>query len=342
MKKSFLLILAFILLSVSPAFAGGELYLYSWSDYTAPEAVKKFEAETGIKVHIDSFENNESLLAKLQLGSNHGYDVVVPTDFMAEIMIKEGLLEKINVQEMPNYVGLADRFKTVAWDPGHLYSAPYTYGTDGYAVDREVYKGSAESWGTVFNPPPELQGRVGVINDMHGVMTSAMIYKGIDLCSENPEDYKVLRDLLLAQKKYVSIYSAEAVPERVAAKEVDAYLLWSGDSLKARRERPSWTYVYPREGLHLWTDNLAVPKGARNIENAKIFINFMMRPDIAALTTTYTGYANPVPASAAMIDPETAAAPEMNIPEGIKTFYTPPCNAAARKLQDQVWTAVMR
>lgn len=131
-------------LFLSSTLAQGELHLYNWTGYTSEEMIDKFEAETGIKVVLDTYDSNETLLSKLKSG-NTGYDIVVPTHNFVTIFIEEGLLEPINAAEMANYDNIAERWKNPEWDPGNVYTVPWHWGTTSLAVDTEVYGGDIDT-----------------------------------------------------------------------------------------------------------------------------------------------------------------------------------------------------
>ena len=139
MKKTGLL--AVIVLFSSSAMSAGQLNLYNWVDYTPPELISKFEKETGIKVNIDSYDSNETLLAKLKSGAT-GYDVVVPSQNFVTIMVSEGMLEKISVKSMANYENVDKRWKNPPWDPNQDYTAPYQMGTTSFSINMDGYDGN--------------------------------------------------------------------------------------------------------------------------------------------------------------------------------------------------------
>ena len=161
--KFFSFCVAITLIS-SSSFAAGKLNLYNWSDYTPDELVKKFEAETGIQVIIDTYDSNETLLAKLQAaGGSTGYDLAVPSQHFVEIMIKEGLLEKVSgIKDMPNYKYVAKQFQNPSFDPMQEYSTPYQMGSAGFAFRADSYSGDGSSMMEFFKPNDEVCGKLAV------------------------------------------------------------------------------------------------------------------------------------------------------------------------------------
>lgn len=329
------------LVATGAAQAAGELYFYNWSNYYPPDLLKKFEAETGIKVTLDVYDSNETLLAKLQAGAA-GYDVVVPSDYMVDIMVKQGLLLEIDAGKMEAFKNVGSPHDKPWYDPERKYTAPYMWGTTGFSYDTAKVEGGKvdDSWWSVLNPDGPFKGKLGMMNDPVEVYKAAAMYLGIDFCTENSEDAGKIFKVLEAQKPAVSLYNSDGTIERMIAGEVAAHMQWNGAAHRTREGRPSVVYVYPKEGINFWNDNFAVPKGARNVENAKIFINWMMKPENIAQATNFTGYNNAVKGSAEFMDAKLRDDPAVNTPEDMLSRLNPAknCPQAATDLRERVWT----
>ena len=154
-------LLAVAVTAAGPAGAK-ELFFYNWSNYFPPDLLKKFEAETGIRTTLDVYDSNETLLAKLQAGAA-GYDIVVPSDYMIPVMVRDGMLERIDAKAMPNFGNIAPNFLGLAFDPERAYTVPYMWGTTGFTYDSKRVPGGKleESWKAFFEPPAALAGLVG-------------------------------------------------------------------------------------------------------------------------------------------------------------------------------------
>ena len=342
MKKFWLILgtaLLTLALTAGAAMAGGELLLYNWSDYTAPDLITKFEKETGIKVTLDIFDSNETLLAKLKSGGGN-YDIVVPTHNFVSIMISEGLLEPINAQELKGYDNIIDSMKNPPWDPGNVYTIPWNYGSTSFCVNTKAYTGDISSLKVLFEPPRELYGKIGMFDSSEENTNMAIVYLGLDMCNENSAEMKKVMDLLLAQKPAVKVYSSEGIHERLLSGDVVISGCWNGSAMRSRNEDPNIKYVYPKEGIIGWADNLVVPKGAKNKENAIKFLEFMLQPENAAIQSNFTKYSNAIKGSVAFMDDDLKDAPELNVPEGVKIFFQPTCSEKAIRLLDKVWTKV--
>jgi spermidine/putrescine transport system substrate-binding protein len=321
-----------------------ELFLYNWSNYTPPDLLQRFEEETGIRVTLDVYDSNETLLSKLKSGAT-GYDVIVPSDYMVRIMIEEGLLEEIDVAGMPNFGNVAPPHAEPNYDPERRYSGPYMWGTTGFSYDTERVEGELdESWREFFEPREELRGQIAALNDQVEMINNALRYLGLPRCNENPEDMRRVQELLLAQKPYLAMYQSDGTIERMVAGEVIMHMQWNGAAHRTKMQKPSVTYVYPEEGMSYWADNFVVPKEAPHLEEAKEFINWMMDPRNAAEASNFTGYMNAIEGSEQYLDEALRSDPAVNMPEEYadRLDMTPPCGPEATRLMDRVWTNVKK
>ena len=321
--------------------AEGEIFLYNWSNYIPPDLLKAFERDTGIKVTLDVYDSNETMVAKLQAGAA-GYDVVVPSTYMIQPMVEQGLLEEIDVASMPNFKNLKEAFKDQPYDPENAYTAPYLWGTTGLSYDSaRVPDGSLpESWAPFFDPPSELDGQIAAMNDEVEVWNAAAYYLDVDKCTEDKEDAQAILDLLEKQKPHLAMYQSDGTIDRMAAGEVIVHQQWNGAAHRTKEKLPTLVYVYPKEGITLWGDNLAVPKGAPHLENAKTFINWMMDPKHIAEASDFTGYNNAVEGSEPYMDKALTEDPAVNMPKEYEDRLRPTkdCSVASRDLRNRVWT----
>lgn len=343
MKKALLAMTsaAFLVLGSPTVLAQGELFLYNWSDYTAPDVIKKFEAETGIKVVLDTYDSNETLLAKLKQGAS-GYDIVVPSHNFVQIFVEEGLLQKINASKISGYKNIDKRWKSPPWDKKNVYTVPWQWGTTSYAVDTAVFGGDINTYKVLFDPPAKLKGKIGMFKTPDEVIPMAQIYLGIPLCSEKSSDMKKVYELLASQKPHVKVYNSDGIKERLVSGDAAAHMIWNGYSLRSRKEKSTIKYAYAKEGVLSWFDNIAVPKGAKNKKNAIKFIEFMLKPENAAMQSNFAGYANGIAGSPAHMTAELKSAPEVNMPASAKSVFTKSCSEAAIKLADRAWTKLLK
>lgn len=322
-----------------------ELFIYNWSNYLPPDLIKRFEDETGIKVTLDVYDSNETMLAKLQAGAT-GYDIVVPSGYMVRTMIKEGLAEKIDAASLPNFKNVAKPHDAPPFDPKSEYSAPYMWGTTGITYDSARVPGGKleDSWKEFFEPRPELKGQVVALNDQVEVWNAAAYYLGIDKCTSSAEDGQKILTLLEAQKPELAMYQSSGTIDRMVAGEVIMHHQWNGASHRVRAKLPTARYLYPKEGISLWGDHFVVPKGAPNVENAKTFINWMMDPKNIAEASNFTGYMNAISGSDQYLDDSLKSDPAVNMPKEYAARLRPSqdCSKESRELRDKVWTRLKK
>lgn len=326
----------------STAQAAGELKLYNWSDYMPQSLIDKFSVKYDVEVIQDTYDSNETLLARLKSGVT-GYDLAVPGDYMVAIMIKEGLLEKVDQEELSNFDNIKHELVDVYFDPGRQYSVPYQMGTTAFMVNTEAYDGDIDTLAILFDTPDELKGKVNMMRDVNDVINAALRYKGFETCNSNRAELKEVNDLLLeAKQDWLSIMS-DGNREMLVSGDADVSMIWNGMGLRARMEKPSLQYAYPKEGLTAWADNLVILKDAPNLENAKLFMDFLLEPENAAALTNFAGYTAGVEGTSPYLDEKFRDALELNPPADAPTAeFVPPCGPEVVKLYDRVWTNLLK
>ncbi len=342
MKKTLIAALAStgLLLSAGQSAAEGELNIFNWGNYTNPKLIEKFEKDHNVKVTLSDYDSNDSMLAKIKAGG-HGYDIVVPSDYMVKIMIGEGLLLETNPNQMPNFKNLSKKWVDVYFDEGRSYSVPWQWGTTGVTVNTKTYKGDINTWAVIFDPPDELKGKINVVPEMNDVMNAALFYKGFPYCNSNREQLKEVSDMLTAAKKHWLSMEYGNV-ERFGKEDIHAGVNWNGASMRARLSNPAVAYGYPKEGIGTWMDNVVVLKDARNVENAKLFQNFIMDPENAALISDFAKYANAIDGSEKFLPADFAEAPEIKAPSWYKPVFVPPCPQEVNELYTKIWTNLLK
>jgi len=323
--------------------AAEKLNVVSWSGYFSPEILAKFQKQTGIEVTVDSYDSNETLLAKLKQGGA-GYDVAIPSHQFIPILIKENLLERFDPVKEPYYASVVDNLKKPSWDPEGAYSVPFIWGTTSVVLDSGRYKGPADSYKVLYEPPAELQGRINMFDSVSDMVDMASLYLNIPLCSEDPKQMQQILTLLKAQKPFVKTYSSKAgsIRENLASGEIDMSMFWGGSSMRAREMKPSLKYLYPKEGVLAWVDNMVIPAGSKNPANAKAFIAFLSQPENSAMTQNFLKHQSPMKGVEPFLDANLKDAPELHIPEGTHVVFSKTCGEGAIRLADRLWTNLMR
>jgi spermidine/putrescine transport system substrate-binding protein len=288
--KRLLLALLFVCL---PAWGGGpEIRLFGWSDYLVQEVLDRFTEETGIAVRYASYDSNEAMYAKLKLLDGGGYDLAIPSTYFVDKMRKEGMLLAIDKARLPNYKNLDPRQLDKPFDPGNEYSVPYLWGTTGIAVNTAKFKvEDLQSWADLWNP--KFRNRLLLPNDMREVFHAALRVLGYSGNSTDARQIRQAYELLKRLLPNIRVFNSDAVDVLFVTGEADAGIVWNGAATRIRREEPGVRYVYPREGVIIWMDNLVIPKNAPHADLAHRLIDFLLRPDIAQLTSEKVGSASP-------------------------------------------------
>ena len=334
--------MAVLLATASIASAEGELQLFNWGDYTNPELLKKFEAETGIKVTVTDYDSNDTALAKVEAGGG-GYDLVVPSANYIPIYTEKGLIQKLDLSKLSNHGNIAPEWADVPWDQGRNYSVPWQWGSTGIAVNSDAYSGDINTSAIFLDPPAELVGKVNVAPEMNDILSLALMYVGGEPCTEDTAMLKKARDKLLeAKPKWQSM--DYGMTTKLASNDVMASTYWNGAVFRARLQNDKVKYGYPKEGFPLWMDSVALLSDAKNVDEAYQFMNFIMVPENAALISAFARYANGISGSDPFMPADMKDAPEILIPDEFKSagHFLPTCSAKAQEYYTAIWTELQK
>lgn len=347
-----------LLLLAAPACAQDKIVnIYNWSDYIDQKVLIEFTKETGIKVVYDTYDSNEALEAKVLAGRS-GYDVVVPSATFLQRQIQTGAYQKLDKSKLLNLKNISSDIsaRMAVYDPGNQYAVNYMWFTTGIAYNTKKIKerlGDAipNSWEHMFKP--ELLRKLSdcgiqVLDSPEDLFASALHFLKLPPDSKRESDIRRAADVLAGTKRFVRKFHSSEHINALANGDICMAVAWAGDAVQARnRARDAGNgieinYVLPKEGTLINLDSFAIPKDAVHVEEAHKFIDFMLRPEIAARNSSVTNYANGVGASRALLPKDLSDNPSIYPDEATmkRLFTITTSDAAAQKLLVREWARI--
>ena len=335
-----------------------ELRVYNWADYMLPQTLKDFQQQSGIKLTWDTFETNEALEAKLLTG-NSGYDLVVPSNMFLDTQIKAGVFQKLDKSKLPNWKHLDPALLKLLEtnDPGNQYGVPYMYGTVliGYNPDKVKAalgeNAPVNSWDLVFKPENMeklKQCGVTMLDAPNEILPIALHYLGLPPNSTNPQDYEKATELLMKVRPYVTYFHSAKYMTDIANGDICVAIGYSGSFYQfANRAKEAGNGVkvewrLPKEGAPIWFDTFAIPKSAKNVEEAHEFLNNLLDPKVIAPISDFLGYPNPNKDSMPLVDKAISENADLTpTPEAQKTLYSvEPLPQKIERIRTRAWTKI--
>jgi len=317
------------------------LNVYNFDTYIGDKTLANYTAKSGFAVRYDTFANNEELFAKLRK-KNPGYDIIVPSDYMIETMIAAKMLLPIDHAKIPNLSNIDKAFTNLPFDPGMKHSVPYMWGTVGLGYRKSKVQGIPVSWSYVFGPEANAyKGRIVPIDDMRAVLGAALKYLGFSMNATKAEEIAKARDLVLAAKKNFKTFSPDSGQDMLLAGDADLVIEWNGDIVQVMQKDKDLSYVLPKEGGQRWTDCLCIPKGAKNVDAAHAFIDFVHDAKENAHIVNTIRYATPNAEGRKLQNAEDQQSPAVYpSAEALAKCETVIDLGKATRLYDQAWTKV--
>lgn len=293
-----LVLLAIVSLSSCQSSNEPKLHLFIWSDYIKPELVERFKQEHHCQVIIDTFDSNESMYAKLKLGSG-GYDLIFPSDYFMNLMIHDKMLQPIDFTKISNKNNTDPKYLAFLDPSIQQYGIPYMCSIAGIAYRKDKVDNFDPSWGIFGNK--EYRGRMTMMNDVREVFAAALRFLGLSPNTINPAEIHQATQLLINWKKNLAKFEGEQYKAGIASAEYLVVHGYNGDIMQVIEENPEVGFVYPKEGTILAIDLVAIPTDAPNKELALKFINFLLEPDVAAENMAHTFFFIPNTAAQALL-----------------------------------------
>lgn len=341
MKKILILVLSCVLLLVGCG--GGEekkvVNVYNWGEYIDKDILAEFEEQTGITVKYDTFVTNEDMYVKLKKGGS-SFDLLVPSDYMIEKLIKEDLLAEVDFSKIPNFENLDPELLHKSYDPEDKYSVPYFWGTLGIVYNKTMVSEPVDSWDILWDE--KYANQILMLDSSRDSIGIALIKSGYSINSMDEGELAEAKELLIQQKPLTLAYQVDQSKDMMVGEEAAIAVMYSGDAYDAVRQNPNLEYVIPKEGSNLWFDACVIPKDAENKENAELFINFLLDPEIAMRNADYVGYSTPNAKAKDLLSEEMKgsliAYPDLSKHANMEVFNDP---GEMITVYDQIWTDVL-
>jgi spermidine/putrescine transport system substrate-binding protein len=272
----------------------GELFYYNWGDYVNPKTYPAFTKATGIKIKKDFYVSNEALLAKLK-GGARGYDLIVPTGYMVQILAQEKLLQPIRWSKLPNVArNINPKFRHLPFDRQDRFSVAKDWGTTGFMYRTDLVKERPTTWRQFVElTKTKYSGKVTVLDGIPELIGSMLVMLGYSYNTDDRSELDKAKKELIALKPHLLAITSTEYKQMLIAGKIVMALGWNGDGLAVAAKKPA-AYVIPREGGEFWVDSYAIPVGAKNPAAAHAWINYVYRPRANAVETAYTYYGSPL------------------------------------------------
>lgn len=337
--------------------AAGTLNVYNWSDYIDDAVLKDFEAKTGIKVRYDVFDSNEVLETKLLAGST-GYDIVVPSAYFLGRQVQAGVFEKLDKDKLPNLKNMDPTIMKLASesDPDNAYSINYLWGTTGIGYNEAKVKAALpdvplDSWDLVFKPENLSKLKdcgVFFLDGPTEIIPAAMNYLGLDYKKPDADSLKKVEELMEKIRPNIRKFHSSEYISALANGDICLAVGWSGDILQATNRAIEAKngnvikYIIPKEGAQLFMDQMAIPKDAKNKDEAYQFMNYLMEPEVMAKISNKVSYASGNLAAKALVNKEITDNPNIYPPEDVmkKLYVMPIFDSKTTRLVNRSWTKI--
>ncbi len=282
-----------------PELKGTTINVYNWGEYISDEEDEEsymfdinsaFEELTGITVNYTNFASNEDLYAKLKSGGS-SYDIVIPSDYMISRFIAEGLVQKINMDNIPNYKNISDKYKNLYYDENNEYSVPYCVNTVGLIYNKTMVDEKPTSWSVLWDP--KYAGKILMFDNPRDSFAISQKLLGQSFNTTDSTEWRLAADELISQKPLLQGYVMDEVYDKMEAGEAALAPYYAGDFLCMLENNPDLDFVYPKEGVNSFVDAVCIPSNAENVKAAELYINYLLDPKVGLANAYATGYETP-------------------------------------------------
>lgn len=319
------------------AWSGRMVNVYLIGGEVPQSLIWAFQNETGIKVNLSTYDSNETMYAKLHASKKNFYDVILPSSYFVERMKKYDLLTKLDLTKLPNLKNIAPFFTNNPYDPNNEYHVPLLWGVTGIFYNQQWIKNPPEKWQDLWDP--KLINQLMLVDDMRDVFSISLMSLGYKPNDENPEHIKAAYQHLLALVPNIKLFASDAIQSLIIDEDANIGASWNGDIVKAQAENPNIRFVYPKDGILMWVDCLAIPKNAPHLDEAYELINFLLRAQSGADIVTNTGYSTTNQASISLLPKSITSNPYIFPPKSLiqSGYYQRDISESTMELYNDYW-----
>ena len=289
------------------------LNIANWSDYLPHSLLTKFEKEYHVKINYTTYNSNAELLTKMQAGEQ--FDVIVPSDYMVQTMIRLGLLDKINFKYVPNIKNIYPSFRHLAYDPNGEYYVPYLWGVTTIAVNTKKVHTKVTTYSDLLKP--QLKNELIAYDSPRTLVGMALIMNGHNINDAKPADLAQAKATLMKFRPQIKIFNSSDQHTSLLNGEATAGIILSGEGAQAYSQDPWILPVFPKIGLNKWVDNMCIAAGSPHKYTAELFINFMLNPQNSAALENDQQYSDPNKAAIPYIEKSLESNPWINLPQWV-------------------------
>lgn len=318
---------------------GRVLNVLNWSSYIPNDVISNFSKESGIKVNYSTYSSNEELLAKISSSKEGTYDLIFPSDYMLEVMIRREMLDTMDTSRLENFSNLNENYLGLEYDKNNEYSIPFIAASTVISYNREVIKDDIISYNDLLNP--KYKNEIVLIDDQRIIIGMALLANGFDMNSVDEEELEIAKNWLKDLRKNLKAFDSDSPKNFLITKEASIAVLWNAEGALANMQNSNIKNIFPLEGFALSIDNFAIPKGAKNKDEIYEFIDYILRPEVMAKIVSSYPYKNLNKETDLLLDESYLNNNAANIPDAIMGEGIFVKNIGDKvKLYDQIWAEI--
>jgi spermidine/putrescine transport system substrate-binding protein len=318
------------------------LHIFTWANYTDDTLAQAFTERTGIKVVVDIFDSNETMLTKMQAGGGSAYSLIYPSDYMVSEMIDLDMLTELDPTRLQGMDQLLDKWADPAYDSQNGHSVPFSWGTTGLLFNREAVPGTLEDWNYLWQNQETLSGQISLLDDMRETLGAVLKSLGYSYNSTEPAQLEEAYNRLLELKPHLATFKSSGFEDEILGGDLNVVMAYSSDAIAVTQEDERMEYIIPTSGSSLWTDTMVIPKTAPNGDAAYEWISFILEPEVSKAAVERLFFATPNKAAYDLLPEELKSNNDLYPPEEIlaKCEGIEAVDNATNDLFDKYWTQV--